>query len=117
MIIWRGWGILAILCAVPGFLVSSVVFQGNADSGGFAGLGFLLGGVLCYLLGRWLNEVRPAKKLEELSQQFGPEQAGLYAKQLRNQHTLFFIPIQYLGILAAAGGLVFIVGWLFGVTG
>lgn len=81
------------------------------------GLGFLLGGALSFLLGWWLNQVRPTAKLVELSKELGPEQAALYPKQLRNQHTLFFIPIQYLGILVAAGGLVQLVLWLFGGAG
>lgn len=113
MIIWRGWGILGALCIAAGLGVSSLLFTGNTKSMGFPALGFLIGGFLCFLLGWWLNQVRPTAKQVKLGEQVGPEQAALYAKQLRNQHTLFFIPIQYLGVLAAAGGLVSLVMWLF----
>ncbi|MDO5067202.1 MAG: hypothetical protein Q4D96_07995 [Propionibacteriaceae bacterium] len=113
MIIWRGWGILAAACIAAGLGTSSLLFPGNTKSMGFTAVGFLLGGLLCFLLGWWLNQVRPTAKLVKLAQEIGPEQAELYAKQLRNQHTLFFVPIQYLGVLAAGGGLVALVMWLF----
>ncbi|MDO5082963.1 MAG: hypothetical protein Q4D89_06130 [Arachnia propionica] len=113
MIIWRGWGILGFPCIIAGLGVASLLFPGNTQSRGFIAVGFLVGGFLCFLLGWWLNQVRPTAKLVELGRQVGPEQAELHAKQLRNQHTLFFIPLQYLGILAAVGGLVNLVMWLF----
>ena len=110
MIIWRGWGIVAILCAAAGFALSNAMFSGHQHNG-FLGIGLMIGGLLCFPLGWWLNVLRPAKKAEMLAQEIGPEQASIVGSQLRNRHSLFF-PMQFIGVLFFIGGLVAVVMWL-----
>ncbi|MFD0774703.1 hypothetical protein ACFQZ2_12265 [Streptomonospora algeriensis] len=91
MIIWRGWGILTVLiaavCCIPmGLLVESALGSEVAPFG--VALGLVAAGILVFFLGQRLNAPKPG---------FHP-QTGRQVL-FRNQHTLFFIPMQYCGVV------------------
>lgn len=145
MIIWAGWGILAVLLPALGAAVMAGIASAmGLDSSGvqaMVGLGIALGGVGGWFAGKWFNQDRVAdqarkllggrrQQLEHLVQtgQFhlGPgfpppnsyqeasaqadqlfeSEVGAAEQQLRNRHTVFWIPMQYVSILIAIGGLV-----------
>lgn len=149
MIIWRGWGILAILiggiCAGVGTMMSI----GNPSlTPIFVGLMLIGGGVGTWFLGDWLNQKRPvaefdgwfAHRREEVAalvrggaysnvpdpqrpgQLADPWAVGEYVlKQesakvraaLTNRHSLFFIPMQYLGFVMGGIGVVVMIAGAF----
>ncbi|MFC4058133.1 hypothetical protein ACFOWE_07490 [Planomonospora corallina] len=92
MIVWRGWGILVVL--VAGALAGGGTFLGTvlgadpqkANLGTV--LGLLLAGVAVWFLGVRMN-VPPADR----------------PGAPRNQHTLFFVPMQFWGPLLAVGAV------------
>lgn len=61
MIIWRSWGILGIL--IPGLLGGAM--YGINETGLFFGLGALLGSVIAFALGWYLNQMRPVTQLAQ----------------------------------------------------
>ncbi|WP_420114169.1 hypothetical protein [Pseudactinotalea sp.] len=139
MIIWRGFGFLAVLIgavgALIGFGLSSAVAAEGEINGLMLGLGLLLGAAGIFALGWWLNVINPAKKAETWTEQrraelnfaiangqfqavpgvapSSQEQAQAQAdamlaqesvtvgKRLRNIHTLFWIPMQWIGVVLA----------------
>ena len=131
MIIWRGWGILAFLAFGLSVGLTSILatLSGtNMDNATWqAILAFCIGGAAVYYLGRYLNTTRPtALFAKDRAQELGYTTQGLdnevrpllleeqpplireesaVLKQLRNRHTLFFIPIQWWGILLPLAGI------------
>ena len=137
MIIFAGWGILAVAPPLAlGYLLWSVTGGNNL----IAALGVIAGGVADWFLGIYFNKTRPARdlaarmdarsaQLHQLADagQFyrGPgfppptsladahQQADALAleeyhqlkSKVGNRHTLFFIPMQYIGIIAALAGV------------
>ncbi|QBI52660.1 hypothetical protein [Streptomonospora litoralis] len=103
MIIWRGWGILALLitvlfCLPAGLGIEALLGSEFVPFGIAAAL--VLAGVSVFLLGQRLNAPRPG---------YHPQtgQPVLY----RNQHTLFFVPMQYVGfVLLGASVLLLVAG-------
>jgi len=93
MIIWRGWGIIAplILILVMVILIPLSDFIGiNEDIA--IGISLLISGLLIYLVGKQMNQgenrtLQDSQTREEV------------IFSTKNQHTLFFIPIQYWGII------------------
>ena len=108
MLIWKRWGILAIVIGfgslvMTQLLVDAVWGEGTytADSGLWAGVGSLLGGAVTLAVGLRLN--RWARTEE------GP---WLPISQLpyRERHTLFWVPMEYWGALLTMLGLIMIIG-------
>lgn len=146
MIIWRGWGILGLLVTVAGVFgllatVTALLGDGEKTSMLGGGMGLLVAGVANFFLGRWLNLIRPARKVEEFRDQLRAElwervandvfqmspgapapsseqEAAQQIEQMvasqsrdleragRNIHSLFFIPLQWIGVVEGVGGLV-----------
>ena len=66
MIIWRGWGILAILVTAAGMAgailpMEALMGRGETASTLGPGIGLLISGVANFFIGRWLNLTRPAQ--------------------------------------------------------
>jgi len=101
MIIWQGFGFLAVV--IPFAIL--VAFQALLDSVQGEGfymenlwpkvMAFLLSGALVYVVGDRLNN-KPGKILidPETNQQI----------ELKGVHTMFWVPMQYWGIIIAIGG-------------
>lgn len=70
ILIWRGWGILAVLLALVGVGVGTVFdsalgWDGTTQEVAGPGLGLFLGGVASFFLGRWLNHTRPQERVRQ----------------------------------------------------
>lgn len=98
MVVWRGWGILAILI----LLLVSVLVEFSVDAifgSGFyksavwpLPLAFILAGVAVFFAGKQLNSKRGKILIDpETNQQV----------ELKTTHTLFWIPMQYWGFVFA----------------
>lgn len=140
MIIWRGWGGLAVLyiglCAglLGGLIGTSVDVEGAP--GALAGLGIVIGGLLTAVHGWYLNLVRPKQWATEWELTERPrleaaaEQGALVVGNVQPRsweeaesmidsviadgrraigkhgpHSVFWIPMEIIGILAVIGGL------------
>lgn len=144
MIIWRGFGFLAVILGALGFLagtgLSSLVSSDGELNGAMVGLGLLLAGAATFALGWYLNVINPAKKAQTWVEQRRAElnhavasgrfqaspgvvpaslaEAQLQAdmmldqestavtRRLSNIHTLFWIPMQWWGLVLALVGVV-----------
>lgn len=97
MIVWKGWGILilpiAMICVAPLAALSSSAL-GPEFTGLGISVGLALAAVASYLLGQRMN--RPVA---------GYHPATGRPVEYRNQHTLFFLPMQYWGFLLLAGSV------------
>jgi hypothetical protein len=100
MLIWKGLGILVPF--VLGFVTFATLFAVHAvlgeevSSGNWAvTIGVLMSGVACWFLGRHLHDPQNGKVLID------PESGGEVL--LMPTHSLFFIKVEYWGILL--GGL------------
>ncbi len=102
MIIWSGWGILAVLLGVLGALGGSALGLAVTGTGTGQNLGGALGlgsaGVAIWYLGQRLNQ--PWSGFDERTGQ---------PVQIANRHRLFFVPMQYWGIAAGFGAAVILV--------
>ncbi|WP_143013769.1 transcriptional accessory protein [Actinomyces ruminicola] len=156
IVVWRGWGGLAVaffgLGAVCGGLASSVTSNGSLVMLCF-GLGLLAFGIVGWLVGTHLNVVRPTQEIDRHVAAFRQElfnrvQAGAFQvapgapaprsageaqqqvgylvaqervraeRALRGVHTLFWIPIQYWGIVEViTGAVLLVVALVFVVVG
>ncbi|MFT4218591.1 MAG: hypothetical protein QM619_15590 [Micropruina sp.] len=149
MIIWRGWGILAILIAGACIGLGTTISMVNpALTPVFIGIALIGGGVGTWFLGDWLNTKRPVaefdgwfgRRREEIAAQVrggaynnvpDPQRPGQFAdpwavgehvlnqesakvrSALTNRHTLFFVPMQYLGFLMGGMGIVVMIVGIF----
>lgn len=99
MIIWKGWGILAVVillaCSVVVELLSDAILgAGFYKSSVFAmPFAFLIAAAAVYMLGMKLNNM-PGKILidPETNQEV----------ELKSTHSMFWIPMQYWGFVFAA---------------
>ncbi|WP_019637128.1 hypothetical protein [Paenibacillus fonticola] len=104
MIIWKGWGILnvvvfgIVLAIVQGIL--SAIGLGETDSQLPLALIFIVSGMIIWFLGKALN-ANSGKILVD------PETGEQY--RMGTQHSLFFIPMHYWGLIGLVLGLYFIV--------
>lgn len=150
MIIWRGWGFLAVvymgvLAALLGGLLGAAVLQQPDLTGALAGVGISLGGVLTYIQGRHLNATLPKQRAEEWAAGERPrleaaadqgrlvvgnvaprsrEEAQAMVEDVlargraqigaHGQHSVFWIPMEAVGILGIVGGLVLVLATLVG---
>ena len=107
MIIWQGWGLMAILIplsvsTIPATVVSSFVPELTTP---FLIIGAFIGGLLVYLLGKKLHDPRTNDII------LYDEQGQSYRFK-KHIDTLFWIPIEYCGILTSIGALIIFVNWL-----
>ncbi len=140
IIIWRGFGALALLFGVLGFGLGMATGHVVA-----AGIGLILAGVGTYFFGQWLNVTKAEQKAQEilgarrqevehlvrqgrffvegapaprtyeeayaLAEQQLAAEAAYVTKNTRNHHTLFWVPMQHWGfVFAGIGVLLTIVG-------
>ncbi|MBO7419610.1 MAG: hypothetical protein J6U06_00620 [Spirochaetaceae bacterium] len=95
-LIWKGFGILTI------FIVGASMIGVQATVDNIFGteywknnawplsLSLIISGVICWFLGRYLNS-RPGRTV--IDKETGEE------LELRKEHSFFFIPLQYWGII------------------
>ncbi|MDR1648415.1 MAG: hypothetical protein LBR88_10380 [Zoogloeaceae bacterium] len=105
MLIWQGWGILALIIPpiTAGLLESllhNILGMNRVSLFGEIGLtpavGALLGAGILWFGGRWLNN-RPGKRLLD------PESGETV--EIKGCHTLFWIPMQYWAFIWPLGAL------------
>lgn len=142
MIIWRGWGLLAVLyialcAALLGGLLGASVLQSSAAAGPLAGIGIAIGGALATAHGWYLNIIGPRKRslawaevekrrltraadegtlvIGNVRPSSREEAHALVDQVLENgkrqigrhgPHSVFWIPMEVIAILAIAGGVV-----------
>lgn len=166
MIIWRGWGILAVPVAALGIFglggILALLVSDGELTGLSAGIAMILTAPLMFVLGSWLNNRTRTKAAEQyrvgrgaeldqyvaqqaelqthremqgadpqwaqqnwnqrfehnrasigasFQQQFEQETAEV-VRRFGNQHTLFFIPMQWLVVPLVVGGLIAILASL-----
>ena len=92
MIIWRGWGAI-IVFAIPFSLSLFFNILGfSTENDLIFCIVLLISAVLVWVVGKWLND---RKYKAFLNAEFN----GNAETTIKNYHTLFFIPIQYWGIV------------------
>ena len=99
MIIWKGWGLIVI----PIFFLAPFItgwllrfFPFHLGSNFSMSLGYVLAAVACWFIGKKLNYIHGQAK---------------YA--FKDQHSLFFIPVQHWGILFGALSILMMFGFLW----
>jgi hypothetical protein len=66
MIVWRGWGILALIFPMILFGIAMASTKANTIAGG---AGMLVGAAGAYVFGDWINKKRPVAKLTDFVEQ------------------------------------------------
>lgn len=99
MLIWSGAGLLVPVIAGIGLFAGSALVGLVGDVGW--SLGVLASGIAMWFLGRRLND-KPAKLLVD------PETGEEVLMRHRNDHTFFFIPMQWWGAVVAVLGLLYV---------
>ena len=98
MIVWRGWGVLALLIGGLGGGLGTglgVALGGARDRANYGTVtGLLLAAVAIWFVGSALNKPKP-----------GYHPATGQPVLFRNQHSLFFVPMQFWGPIACVVGL------------
>ena len=140
MIVFSGWGILAVVPPVALFFLLGTI-TGSVWTGA---IGLIAGGVVDWFLGIYFNQTRPARDLttamdarsrelhamadagtfyrgpghpmptsladaHQQADQLAAEEYHALKNKVGNRHTLFWIPMQYLGVVCAVGGAVLMV--------
>jgi len=94
MIIWRGWGILALLIAGigggGGTAIAAALGADTSEPNVGTAFGLLLAAAAIWVVGSRLNAARP-----------GFDTATGERVLYRNAHTLMFIPVQWLAPVVA----------------
>ncbi|CAM2918481.1 hypothetical protein ACSL103130_07055 [Actinomyces slackii] len=147
MIIWRGWGILAVFITAgviaPIAAMGESTLEREALFKAAIGIGLIVAGAANGALGHWLNTINPrneaASQVQRLRAELwrrvnsgefqvapgapapsSQEEATQQVEQIvlhqtrglvearSNIHTLFFIPIQWVGAVEAFAGVVMI---------
>lgn len=110
MIVWQGWGVLAVVFGFGGLLAAQALLNGlggpgtyESNSSLWGGLGVLVGGALTAAAGLRLNR-RPGKVLLD-------EQSGERV-EVKPRHSLFWIKMEYWGAALVVLGLVMVVAGL-----
>jgi len=95
MVIWSGRGILSVLVLmVSMFVCVSLFHKENADY--MFSISFLVAGLFSWFFGKKWNRSQRILKDEETGKRI----------ILKNRHTLFWIPMQYIGYIFIIGGIV-----------
>ena len=92
MIIWQGYGFIAFLLPI----LLSIPF----GEGKYMGLGWIIGGVILYLWGKKLHN-------PEINDVILYDENGQGYRFKKHTDTLFWIPMEYCGILWAIGGIAY----------
>lgn len=110
MVIWQGWGILAVVLGFGGLVAAQALLNGlggpgtyESDSSLWGGLGVVVGGIATAALGLRLNGKPPKVLLDEESGE---------RVEVRSNHSLFWIKMEYWGAFLIVGGLAMVVGGL-----
>ena len=101
MIVWSGWGFVSVLIFLLGLLLGAAMGNAGLPEGYAIGIGLLIGAAGNWFAGQALND--PARGRELIDAKTG--QRVIY----RPNHSLFWVPIQWWSVVAAIGGLIFIV--------
>ncbi|MDR1449620.1 MAG: hypothetical protein LBI84_05375 [Propionibacteriaceae bacterium] len=144
MIIWRGWGVLAIFIPAACAAGLAALFGSSGRTGFWTDVGLTAGGVICYFVGRWLNVTRPDRQLaaslaDRAAELHADADSGVFSlgpgyapptslaeahaqadqlasaeyeawkKNARRRHSLFWVPIQYWGLVLGVGGVLVII--------
>ncbi|MTG98826.1 MULTISPECIES: hypothetical protein [Myroides] len=88
MVVWSGRGILALIFFLIGCVVPRIVFGKEVSGELVFSIGTLLAGIATWVLGVLWNEEKIL---------FHEEDNQYY--RYKNNHTLFWIPMQYIGVL------------------
>lgn len=112
MLIWRGWGVLAAVFGFGGLVVMQLLLDSVGGSGTYqensnlwGGLGLLIGGVLTGWLGvRWNRGEARVLVDEETGERV----------EVKAEHSLLWIKMEYWGGMFVAGGAVMMVIGLVG---
>jgi hypothetical protein len=102
LIIWQGLGFLAAIIPVLIAVLFEMIFDGKFGKGytdrhhWIWGVSMLISAAVLWFLGT---------KLTDLGRQLIDPQTGQVVT-LRKKHTLFWIPMQYFGIILALAGIV-----------
>ena len=96
MIIWRGWGILALVIWIACLAVTQLVTDGVMRQKGYYSanawpiiLGSLIAAVAIWFLGRAMNEAPRSRS----------------RRMYGASHSVFWVPMEYWGPIAFAGGV------------
>lgn len=144
MIIWKGWGILAVvyigaMLALLGGVIGTAVLESATATSVLIPLGLLLGGVMTAAHGWYLNNTRPARRADAWAEAERPrlqqavDQGTLVVDNVRPasreqaqemmesvlergrrsikggpKHSVFWIPMEIIGIIAMGAGLIFL---------
>lgn len=98
VIVWRGWGVLALLIAAAGGGLGTglgVALGGATDHANVGtGVGLMVAAVVIWIVGKRMNAPR-----------LGFDSITGQPVVYRNQHALLFIPMQFWGPIAGAAGI------------
>ncbi|PWT73075.1 MAG: hypothetical protein C5B59_14140 [Bacteroidetes bacterium] len=102
MVIWKGYGILALVIAIAIGALTSYAFSkiGSTEDLG-AAVGALISAIVIWVVGNKLNS--PAKARTMVDKQTGQEVT------VKPNHSLFFIKMQYWAFIIGAIGLVLLI--------
>ena len=95
MIIWSGRGILSVLVLIISIIACIYILPKECADYGFA-VSFLVAGLFSWFFGKRWNSSQRILKDEKTGQRI----------VLKNRHTLFWIPMQYIGYIFILVGIV-----------
>ena len=113
IIFWTGWGILALFIPFVCFPLALIgVYEVTGNVGDWdeeprlVGLSWMLSGLICWVLGRFLNSRKPRMVKDP---ETGQEAA------VRRSHTFMFMEMQWTGVLYGLAGVWYFVKGLLTV--
>lgn len=108
LLIWRGWGILAVIIPVMFFLLSiAIAVEVNIHNVIIQFLPLIslfISGPVVWFTGVKLNNTQPRNLIDPKTQQ---------KFTFKKVHSLFWIPMQYYGIIILAFGILIVIQKLF----
>jgi len=103
ILIFKGWGGI-IVVVIPIVIITLISLLGlNLDNDIILGLALATSGILIWEIGKRLN-IGEDRTLKD------PETNEEVVVSTKNSHTLFFIPIQYYGIILGIFGILGAIG-------
>lgn len=112
LIIWQGWGLMAILiplifCVFPALILAPYISQEEVSL--IYIIGSFIGGIIVYILGKKLHD--PSTNDIILYDEQG--QGYRFKKHI---DTLFWIPMEYCGIITSIGAFIIFICWIVNQT-